>query len=1061
MAYISNVQEILEYADISQIIEHFRGSDYIKKNKCCCLFHEEKTPSMHYYENSNTVHCFGSCGKTWNVASLVMDEKQLSYYEAVKWIAEHFNITIKYEDEDDTTKQQRIEKEDRTSKLKQKIQDSQQKALAAMASRPDALEYLSKRGYTPATIAELGIGYWEGKNKDDIWSNRITFPIHNTKGDIVAFGARTLDKTTRENPKYINSTDSEIFEKKRTLYGLHRAKKAIKKHNKVYVVEGYTDADLMYQESWINTIATCGTAFTEQHAQIIARYTPNVVFIFDGDEAGRKAAKKAIEIGIRNQLNVQICIIAEGKDPADLLYTKSTYPKYSQWKQKQFINFIESRNQLREQLAMLEVLNSSQLGINYLVSEAYPEDKDTFALLQLESYVALLLSSIEAENIRQKLTKEICTEFKFNKADLTKAVKKIIDEKLEAERTGKIKRTDQQRFDIENYGFYEEANKYFFTSSATYSGSAKSNFILIPDMFIQDQKRVMEIVNDAGVRKQVEFAIEDMINLSKFKRVLEGMGNFRFMGSDSDLGKIKAKLFEKEKFCIEPNFLGWNEEHQAYIMSNGIIKDGVFHPVDEQKNIVKIQNKTYLYLPYFSKSVDKNMVVDERKFRYISTDVSFEEYTQLFLTNYQNNGMIGLMYLMCLVHSTEVFKSLNESMPMLFSYGQPETGKTQMAKSMLSWFGERQFPIDLCGDSTPKGINATMSKFCDATLLLDEYKNITAEQKRHTGLLRATYNRNPNRNKAYSNNNRTVVFPMRSQVLVCGTQLPTIHEDLYTRFIILRFNKREFNKSAFNKMRDYETDGIVHLLAQVLKYRPAVQQLFRKEFRKEQEKHIKLVEDGILKSRTSDYLCMLLSMYNVLSPYLAFPFTYEKLQKFTIEILSLQQKDFGGSIDLGRFWLCFESAVKDKNNTLETPYDYKIVEADWEGEAKTLLKFKFTNIFPQYGPRYKSMFGAGALDDKSLRHYLKNDEAFLAANHQTRFGTGKPTTAYVYDYGKLQERGIDLAPKAHIEDFGQKPDYEDIIAQLKNENEDLAARFQAFIKDSKNQQKQIPFQKKP
>lgn len=337
----TKIEEIRNTADIVDIISAYvqlkkRGKNYFG----VCPFHQEKTPSFAVNEEKQIYHCFG-CGAGGDVFKFLMEYKSISFIEAVQEIAEQLGIKIEYDQNISVEKQNEQETYyDINLRAAKYFSDNLLKNIAGEYAR----DYLTGRKLTEKTMRNFGLGFalpgWDNfvkfaKENDidlrntttlgltdkkdngeyyDKYRNRIIFPIFSTNGRIIAFGGRILDDT-EQAAKYLNSPESIIYHKKRSLYGLYHAKDEIRKLDKVILVEGYMDVIALYQGGVKNVVAASGTSLTEEQAQLLSRFTKNVVLLFDADAAGIKAALRGIEILLKQDFEVKITTLPEGEDP--------------------------------------------------------------------------------------------------------------------------------------------------------------------------------------------------------------------------------------------------------------------------------------------------------------------------------------------------------------------------------------------------------------------------------------------------------------------------------------------------------------------------------------------------------------------------------------------------------------------------------------------------------------------------------------------------------------------------------------------------------------------------
>ena len=334
----SFIQELLGRVDIVEVVDrHVRlkraGANYV----ACCPFHSEKTPSFTVSPTKQFYHCFG-CGAHGTAVGFLMEHGGLGFVEAVKELAQMVGMKVP---------EVRTESERRRAEVGESLHDVLLRAAshyrAQLKEAAHAIEYLKKRGLSGEIAKRFGIGYapdeWQGlaaafadyegraladaglvKTNDDgrrydVFRNRIMFPIVDARGNVIGFGGRILGDG---EPKYLNSPETPVFEKGRELYGLYQARRAIRDAGRVLVVEGYMDVVALAQAGVEYAVATLGTATTPLHLQKLLRQTDEIVFCFDGDEAGRRAAWRALEVSLAQLADgkqVRFLFLPEGDDP--------------------------------------------------------------------------------------------------------------------------------------------------------------------------------------------------------------------------------------------------------------------------------------------------------------------------------------------------------------------------------------------------------------------------------------------------------------------------------------------------------------------------------------------------------------------------------------------------------------------------------------------------------------------------------------------------------------------------------------------------------------------------
>ena len=337
------VAKILDAAEIVDVVGDFvtlkrRGANYI----ACCPFHNEKTPSFSVSPSKGIYKCFG-CGKSGTAVGFVMEHESLSYVEALRYLARKYHIEVveKEETAEDIAARQRSESLLLVSEYAQQFF---RESLETEEGRAVGRAYFRSRGLEDATIAKYGLGWAPSDRrifvndakkkgyKDEYlidtglvnryddgrlvtpFFDRVVFPIHSVSGRVIAFGARTLrgDKTVA---KYVNSKETEIYVKSRSLYGIWFAKNEMARQDKCFLVEGYLDVLSMHQLGITNTVASSGTSLTVEQVRLIKKFTGNVTIMYDGDAAGIHAAERGVGLVLKEGMNVKVVLLPDGDDP--------------------------------------------------------------------------------------------------------------------------------------------------------------------------------------------------------------------------------------------------------------------------------------------------------------------------------------------------------------------------------------------------------------------------------------------------------------------------------------------------------------------------------------------------------------------------------------------------------------------------------------------------------------------------------------------------------------------------------------------------------------------------
>ena len=375
------IARIMDSTKIEEVVSEFvtlkkRGINYIG----LCPFHNDSHPSFSVSPTRGICHCF-TCGKGGNAINFLMELEQMTYPDALRWLAKKYNIEIQEREMTNEEKQRESEREsmyivnDWAAKYFQDIlqNDVDGRAIGmqyfrsrgfrddiirkfqlgfALPQRTALFDEAVKKGYNPKYLTATGLCFKVDKDEAgnrsgqdqylDRFSGRAIFPWTSVSGKIVAFGGRVLDSRTKGvNQKYVNSPDSEIYHKERELYGLYQAKKAIAKEDCVYMVEGYTDVISMHQCGIENVVANSGTALSIHQIRLLHRFTSNIVLLYDGDAAGVHAALRGTDMLLEEEMNVKVLLLPEGDDPDSFArnHTAEDFRKYIEDHQVDFIQF--------------------------------------------------------------------------------------------------------------------------------------------------------------------------------------------------------------------------------------------------------------------------------------------------------------------------------------------------------------------------------------------------------------------------------------------------------------------------------------------------------------------------------------------------------------------------------------------------------------------------------------------------------------------------------------------------------------------------------------------------
>ncbi len=431
------IDRIMDAAQIYDVVSDFvtlrkRGVNYVG----LCPFHDDKTPSFSVSPAKNLCKCF-ACGKGGNPVHFIMLHEQLSYPDALRYLAKKYHIEIK---ERELTAEEKAAQTERDSLfvVNQFANDYFRRTLRDTdEGRNIGLAYLRSRGFRDDTIEKFQLGYCteshdafakealakgyqrdflvktglcyetdDHRLRDRFWG-RVIFPFHTLSGKVVAFGGRVLASATKGvKMKYVNSPESEIYHKSNELYGIYQAKQAIVKQDRCYLVEGYTDVISMHQSGVENVVASSGTALTTHQIKLIHRFTNNLTVLYDGDAAGIKASLRGIDMLLEEGMNIKVCLLPDGEDP-DSYARQHNGTEFRQFIQEHETDFIRFKTNLllddagRDPIKRAELIGSLVQSIA-VIPEAIVRDvyiKECAQLLHVED--RLLVSEVAKRREKQ------------------------------------------------------------------------------------------------------------------------------------------------------------------------------------------------------------------------------------------------------------------------------------------------------------------------------------------------------------------------------------------------------------------------------------------------------------------------------------------------------------------------------------------------------------------------------------------------------------------------------------------------------------------------------------
>ena len=525
----------------------------------------------------------------------------------------------------------------------------------------------------------------------------------------------------------------------------------------------------------------------------------------------------------------------------------------------------------------------------------------------------------------------------------------------------------------------------------------------------KDPKRIVQIKNYESVTRVIEVTSKTFVSLADFQARLIDFGNFIFKGTKENLLDLMTVLFRHEQPAILLPVLGWSSIDRFYAFSNGVVTSQGFFPVDEY-GIVSINERSY-YFPAWSKFNARNNETykDLKKFSHFQSSkaVNFTRWKRQFTTCYGRNGHIAATYYIATLFSDIVFHHKSGlGFPLLWAAGRPKTGKSTICESLLHMFGEKSDAIGLAGRSTIKYFITRFAQVRNAIVHLDEYSN-TKVSKDTKETLKNLYDRHGYGRKSFSNDNRTENTPILSAAIVSGEEIPTDNAALFSRAILMLFNKDKFTpeeRAQFRRLRDMEEQGLTSVTVELLTYRQLIEDHFDETYDQvfsDFYSHYKTksIDDRMLKNAA-----WMLTPVKILMDRekIEMDITWNELLAVFFDNIDRQSGYLAANTDIAKFWDIIE-ILYGRKELSENHGDFKFVD--------DTLAIRVNRFHHLYALEARKLGYEKILDKSTLENYLSNEPYHVdmtdsrGRKKQVRFTGTTPLPAMFFKYDQL---GIDL-----------------------------------------------------
>lgn len=1060
--YTESSIDAVRNADVVKIISHYED---LKKQgslfECSSPFAPDRTPSFKVKPSTNRWFCY-STDEGGDGIAFVIKKESCTFYEAIKTIGSICGIYLEQEQVSEETIKKRNAKEQMFDVMASVVK-AYQKQLVNQDQEHWSKQLIADRSINKETLINFNIGYAPAKwkyvtnvlidngllvpaknigivsvkdgNSYDFFQNRLMFPIQDVNGKFIAFGGRCADDDDAvKGRKYINSKESEIYSKNKTLYGLYQAKYAISKSRTSLLVEGYTDVTALHQHDCNIAVGTGGTALSDDQCKLLSRFCDHVIIARDNDgfddkgnvKAGIKAALKDIDKLLLYNLKVSIVVFPEGEDP----------DSYSR-KHENIKDFIFEN-----------ATDAVEWKTQFLFDQAA---NDPDALSKAVDDVANMLFSIK-DDVKQNSYVGICKKVLKQPVKILKdKIKTLYIETLEKASAANSKdKTTAEDLGLPTGADFEEYKKYRYCTieNACWFQGSSGNFFKGSNHKIEplfhvygknDNKRLCEVVNENLIKRIIDFDSADFVSRTKFEERLINEGFFVF------LENFGAKHFSLMKNRVLSNFitayelktLGWQPEG-FFAFSDCVFHNNTIKKVDAY-GIVQLEDLEHeesdymkavkhFYSPAFSETYkfsrgDDDPYENDRYFIYKQSPVTTEQWMLQLKKVYGSKAVLGIAFNFASVFR-DVFVKRYQFFPHLFLTGEKGSGKSKFGESLTSLFTHKQEPFDL-NAGTIVAFYRRISRIMNAPTMLEEFHD-NIDLKMFQGIKGGYDGRGREMGKA-TGDNRTTTTKVNSSLIITSQYLSSRDDNSVTsRSLLGHFIKpvEAFTNEQlqeYNLLKEWEEKGLSSMLLDIVKHRTVFEKSVHSTYAEINKKLKKELLNVDYQERMLQNYVALLVPLKILWNEFKFPFTYEEAYKQFKEAIIDSSDLIVESEGLQEFWRILEylldrepyALLKEGTHfEIDKPQSIKLQtrkgqpDNEWTNDKRDSVLFLRLNAVHQlYHKEVSTRDGVDVIGENTLRNYFKSKKYFIGSEKSHWFNDGN-TSAYVFNYTMMQENGI-------------------------------------------------------
>ncbi len=1119
----SSIQEVRDKMDIVEIglklVSGLKksGASYKAKSP----FANEKSASFFINESKQIFKCFSS-GKGGDAIKLVMEVEKLDFIDAIRWIAEFQKIELRETStaEAPEVTQERKDKFNRAHKLllatlgKWTTHAKDSKVFAewcaarkitrddviqwGIAQAPDEFQFI-----TPLVVnsdnrelaLELGIINEKNSKAYDTYRNRIIFPIHGKKGSLIGFGGRIIS-SDKEQPKFLNSKESFLYDKSDVLYGWHFAEKSIRQTGRALVVEGYVDTIALHRVSLTNVVGTCGTALSEKHARILSRSASEVVILMDGDSAGIKGAKRAIELLLPLGVEVKVCTIPDGRDPDDIV--RALMPEANDSGDYSISEDILKAisDQVQKEINQHTKSAFEWLWLQQGMHATAPKTRAEFL-----KETGRLLSLIPDEVIREEYTKATAPFIGETVRNLSKIVDKEINVALSkdlAKKQVKKQMGADEDFGIEQGEslpdwamphakilkrqlFLQKENHeprwpigiYFPPvkgNAPVFMGLERAtNFCMKPLYQIKDERNGRWLVKLRTNEGESYLEIPDgaLVEQNTFLKVLVPRRCHPYpVFAKFHYTYLVASLMQDSQECFELNTLGHQpEDFFAYSNAVMYVEDGGIQLREyDTLGVVKIKNKNYMSPGVSAARIggreENNVYENDLYLKYVNTQISFSEWAEIFNRVYDDHGMFGIAFVFLSIYKDMIYR-IGAKCPLLYLYGPKGSGKSAMGESIMFLFfsgknaeGRLIQAVNMSsGMITDFALASALQRFRNCPRLFNEYDPAMTEIK-YRGWFKAAFDgEGRERGSGDSGSKRkTEVMKVQGTIMIAGQYMDSGDDGaVMTRSINLQFseeknkNRSQQQKDDYMRLHELESNGLAGCLKELISIRGYVWEHLNSRFLEVKKKmtiDAKSKRGASVEARLLENYALCYSFSEIVNEKIQLPYTMRELYDDCIRrMVELSALISDGSV-INRFWevieFCVDSGQLAADKEFDVQHRMEVTIRTSAGNIEKKFPVRKRLLFIRLSPMYAAYCKEVRLrsqkpyDETTIETYLKDTPYYIGSCPRHYF-TSKETSAYVFDLEMMEGYGIRLFAQS-------KPTLEKDTTQLslsEDESDDL------------------------